>query len=74
MEYFKPPEIYFTILVIINKNKPGRMKIPTPVQKCLLHNNFILIAENKVSLNILTIHLGLSSAKKLSSLQMNNGI
>lgn len=51
MERFKPPEIYFIILVIINKNKPGRMKIPTAVQKC----NFILIAETEVPFNILNI-------------------
>lgn len=51
MEHFKPPEIYFMILVIINKDKPGRMKIPTPVQKC----DFILIAETEVPLNILNI-------------------
>lgn len=73
-EHFKPPEMFFTILVIINENKPRRLKTPTQVQKCLLHSNFISIAETEVSLNILTIHLGLSSAENLSPLQMNNGI
>lgn len=74
MEHFKHPEMYFIILVIINKNKRRRLTTPTPVQKCLLHSNFISIAETEVSLNILTIHLGLSSAENLSPLQMNNGI
>lgn len=74
MEHFKPPEMYFMILVILNKNKASWLTTPTPEQKCLLHSNFIAIAETEVSSNILTIHSGLSSAENLPPLQRSNGI
>jgi len=74
MEHLKPPRMISQLQQLLIKTNPEGSQSRLWWEKGLLHSNFISMAETEVSLNLLTICLGLSSAENLSPLHMNNGI